>query len=225
MVVPVLNEMAELPDRVAYFRALESQVCELVFVDGGSDDGTRDYLLSENFHCIEAPAGRAMQMNAGAAETKAECIVFHHVDTLLPVGAIDLLSKSDFQWGAFNVALDHKGLIYSWISAGINFRTRVSGVATGDQCLFVRRSIFEQLNGFAPIVLMEDVEFCRRARKLSKLWLMPLSVVTSARRWQKHGPIRTIILMWYLQLIFRLGASPEAIHRRYYPNRQKHLRK
>jgi rSAM/selenodomain-associated transferase 2 len=216
VVVPVLNEMESLPARLAYFSELSAAGCEVIFVDGQSRDQSAAYIASQGFACVSACKGRASQMNLGAEQSMGDVIIFHHLDSTIPLSSLPKLRQSNFRWGAFAIELDDPGLIYRWVGLGINFRTRLTGLATGDQSLFMQRDFFRELNGYAAIDLMEDVEFSRRARKRAKLFLIGQKARTSARRWRKNGPLRTILLMWYLQLLFRLGVSPTYIHRRYY---------
>jgi rSAM/selenodomain-associated transferase 2 len=158
-------------------------------------------------------------MNAGAARARTDLLLFLHADTALPNGALDAIEAATrgaaFAWGRFDVSLDSPRRTLKLVAAMINLRSRLSGIATGDQALFMTRATFQHVNGFAPIALMEDVDLSKRLKRLARPHCLHLKVTTSARRWESRGVWRTIFLMWRLRLAYFFGASPDALARRY----------
>ena len=222
VVMPTLNE--ERGVERALLRALASPFHEIVVVDGGSRDGTRDVVasLQATWPCVKAVTsepGRARQMNAAAALCSGDVLLFLHADTLLPGGALaaieTALTDARCVGGRFDVAFDPDTGWGRLIARMMNWRSRWSGIATGDQALFVRRAVFERLRGFADLPLMEDVEFSRRLKREGRLASLPIKVVTSFRRWEKDGPLRTILLMWTLRTLYWLGIHPRVLAGRY----------
>ena len=166
-----------------------------------------------------ADRGRARQMNAGAAEAKSDILLFLHADTQLPpdsrVAIEQSMENPQCVWGRFDVQFeDDRG--WAWvISRMINWRSRWSGIATGDQAIFVRRSIFEQMGGYVDIPLMEDLEFTRRLKRLGKVIPLQMKVTTSFRRWEQRGTLQTILHMWTLRFLYWVGLSPRTLHQFY----------
>jgi rSAM/selenodomain-associated transferase 2 len=158
-------------------------------------------------------------MNAGAAQATAEVLVFLHADTCLPpdaAGAITGgLARAGREWGRFDVHIEGRQPMLKVVAWMMNLRSRLSGICTGDQALFVRREVFEQLGGFPVIDLMEDIALSAKLRRRSAPLALREQVLTSGRRWEKHGVWRTIALMWWLRLRYFLGASPRALRRAY----------
>lgn len=155
--------------------------------------------------------GRARQMNLGAAQCSGDILIFLHVDTQLP--GVDLrecfsMAENELLWGWFRVRLDDEGLLLRVVAWMMNIRSGLTGVGTGDQAIFVQKSLFEQESGFAEIELMEDIELCRRLKRVTRPSILKQSVVTSARRWREGGAVRTIVRMWVLRLLYWLGVSP-----------------
>ncbi len=226
IIIPVLNEADSIAATLARLQPLRSRGAVVIVVDGGSHDDTpaRAAGLADGF--VAAARGRALQMNAGArseAAAAADVLLFLHADTRLPDDAdrivLRALSNSDRCWGRFDVTLDAAGWPLRVVETMMNLRSRATGIATGDQAIFIERSSFVALEGFAPIALMEDIDFCRRARRLSPPLALRDRVLTSARRWQRHGVWRTVLLMWRLRLAFFLGADPAQLARRYHDAR------
>lgn len=220
IVVPALDEAQNLqwllPDL-----ALRWPEAEVVVVDGGSRDATVEVVHRHaGVRCLASAPGRARQMNAGARATAGELLVFLHADTRLPDGALEAIQAAmrdpRVAGGRFDVAFDSLRPIMRATAALMNVRSRLSGIATGDQAIFVRRAAFEALGGFPDIPLMEDVEFSRRLKRRGRLARLRLRVTTSARKWEREGPVRTVLLMWALRLLYFLGASPRRLHRWYY---------
>ena len=217
VVIPVYKESPEVVARL--YNEVKSLGCEVIVVDGGSSDDTCETAAPLCDLLIRSERGRATQMNAGAARASTGLLLFLHADTALPNGALDAIEAStrgaEFAWGRFDVSLDSPRRALRLVAAMMNLRSRVSGIATGDQALFMTRETFQRVNGFAPIALMEDVDMSRRLKRLARPRCLRLKVITSARRWESRGVWRTIFLMWQLRLAFFLGASPDALARRY----------
>jgi rSAM/selenodomain-associated transferase 2 len=217
VVVPALDEAGGISRTLERLAPMRARGVEVVVVDGGSSDGTLAAAAPYADLCLSAPRGRALQMNAGAAAARGRTLLFLHADTLLPEDG-DLLAIEGMRgrgWGRFDVRLDGRGLVLRGVERGMNLRSRLTGIATGDQAIFVRRDWFEAARGFAPIPLMEDVELSRRLLALGRPACLRTPVVTSARRWRAHGPLRTVGLMWWLRWRYWRGESPEELARRY----------
>ena len=217
IVVPVLNEAAEIEAALQSLAPLRARGCEVIVVDGGSADDTLALAKSLADRTIAAPRGRASQMNAGGATAKGDVLLFLHADTRLPENAdalvIDALSRSRRAWGRFDVRFTKGALpLIAWT---MNVRSRLTGIATGDQAMFVTRKAFESVGGFPEIALMEDIALSARLKRISRSAFVSARVTTSPRRWQKHGTIRTILLMWRLRFAYFFGAPPEALARAY----------
>ena len=220
IVVPTLNEAAGI---VAFLHALQSlreRGVEIVLADGGSRDGTVAAATPMVDRVIAARRGRASQMNAGAAVCAGEVLLFLHADCTLPENADRLilhgLASSRRRWGRFDVRLSGTAIMLRIIERAMNLRSRLTGVCTGDQGLFVERALFEQSSGFPEIDLMEDVAFSARLRKAGLPLCLSDSLVTSSRRWEKHGIWRTMVLMWRLRLGYFLGAEPRRLSKIYH---------
>ena len=217
IVVPVLNEAAEIETTLQALAPLRTRGCEVIVVDGGSADDTLALAKSLADRTIAAPRGRASQMNAGGATAKGDVLLFLHADTRLPENAdalvIDALSRSRRAWGRFDVRFTKGALpLIAWT---MNVRSRLTGIATGDQAMFVTRKAFESVGGFPEIALMEDIALSARLKRISRSAFVSARVTTSPRRWQKHGTMRTILLMWRLRFAYFFGAPPEALARAY----------
>lgn len=226
IVVPVFNEIDCLEACVSHLRAYRNKGFEILLVDGGSSDATVDkiryYRDSEQIDgFITAQRGRAIQMNAGAALANSPWVLFLHVDTQLPSNVDDVIEvlghmrASNKYWGFFSVKLSGESVWFRIIERAMNLRSSLTRIATGDQVLLVDRGCFKTMEGFAAIPLMEDVEFCRRAKKQFTSYLIPFSVVTSSRRWENYGIFRTMLLMWSLRLQYWVGVPVEKLARQY----------
>ncbi|NVK37087.1 MAG: TIGR04283 family arsenosugar biosynthesis glycosyltransferase [Gammaproteobacteria bacterium] len=216
IIVPVFNEADQLTPLMNRLRLLQDRVTEIIIVDGGSDDGSFEKLSSE-FQVIQAEKGRANQMNAGAAQATSTWLIFLHADThLSPSHINDMISLASLsQWGRFDVKLDDSAWAFRIIEWFINRRSSLTSIATGDQCIFVRKRFFDELGGYASLPLMEDVEFCKRAKRQAKPVCLRKAVTTSARRWQQFGVLKTVLLMWKLRLYFWLGVSADDLAKQY----------
>ena len=216
IVVPVYNEAAQVISLVNRLDSLKDYVKDIIIVDGGSnDDG--DVTLAKHFTLIQSEKGRAQQMNAGAQLAQGTWIIFLHADTHLSASLLRAMvdQASLHQWGRFDVKLDARGFVFRVIEWFINHRSRLTGVATGDQCIFVRKRLFDELKGFTEIPLMEDVDFSKRAKKMAPPKCLKQTVITSARRWQTYGLVKTVLLMWQLRYAFWRGVSPEKLAEKY----------
>ena len=211
IVMPVLNEAAGIEAALRELAPYRRRSTEVIVVDGGSRDATAELARPLADRVIAGPRGRGVQMNAGAAVAQGDVLLFLHADTRLPGDAdrlvFDGLARSRRSWGRFNVRFDGGGLL-ALIALMMNLRSRLSGIATGDQAMFVTRAAFAAAGGFPPIALMEDVALSARLKRISRPLCLAARVTTSARRWQRHGVLRTILLMWKLRLAFYFGADP-----------------
>lgn len=214
IVVPVLDEAARIVAELEALQSLRAAGHEVIVVDGGSRDRSAELAAPLVDRVLRAPRGRALQMNAGARAARGEMLLFLHADTRLPPDAASaVLARGD--WGRFDVAIEGRHALLPVIARMMNLRSRLTGIATGDQAIFVRRTLFERLGGYAEIPLMEDVELSRRLRRVSRPVCLRLRAVTSGRRWEMRGVLRTVVLMWRLRLAYSLGADPHRLAERY----------
>lgn len=219
LIIPVLNEQAIIVDQLTKLQPLRNEGFEIIVVDGGSEDNTRQLASSLADKVLVTEKGRAGQMNAGAAYARGEFLVFLHLDSTLPANMVECVDRwhvTAIAWGFFPVRLSGEHPVFRIIERAICLRSEYSRVATGDQVIFLRREFFSAQGGFAAIPLMEDVELCKRLRKVTNPEIEKQPVITSSRRWQENGIIRTVILMWRLRLGYFLGESPERLVKRYY---------
>jgi rSAM/selenodomain-associated transferase 2 len=220
IVIPVLNEVANL-ERLLPELARTCPEAEAIVVDGGSTDGTQDVVRRvPRVALIVAERGRARQMNAGAERASGEALLFLHADTTLPPGAqaavLDALRDPMVVGGRFDVRFDNPRPMFRLVATMMNIRSRLTGVFTGDQGIFVRRDTFEATGGYPAIPLMEDVAFSRLLKRQGRLACLSLRVNTSARKWEREGVLRTILLMWALRFLYLVGVQPVRLHRWYY---------
>lgn len=228
VIIPTLNEESIVSQTLVALHHFRFD--EIFIVDGGSDDQTpgvaQSYLQgisSGQTRTLLSEKGRARQMNAGAAEARSDILLFLHADTQLPPTARDDIQEAmlnpHYLGGRFDVRFENdQG--WAWvISRMMNLRSRLSGIFTGDQAFFIRRSVFQDLGGFADIPLMEDIELSHRLKQRGATVALPSKVTTSFRRWERHGIVRTIIQMWLFRLLYWLGMSPEKLHGYYAPIR------
>ena len=220
IVVPALDEAANLswllPDLASRWPE-----AEVVVADGGSTDGTAALLAQHRtVRLIAARRGRGRQMNAGASATNGAALLFLHADTRLPAGALEAIEQAlrdpAVVGGRFDVSFDTRVAVLRVVAWLMNARSRLTGIATGDQTIFVRRTVFDAMGGFPELPLMEDIAFSARLKRRGRLACLRLRVSTSARKWEREGPIRTIALMWLLRFLYLCGVSPARLHRWYY---------
>lgn len=218
VVVPVLNEASTLALVLQALQPLRARGHGLIVVDGGSVDASATVVAPWCDQFARAPRGRACQMNAGAALSQADVLLFLHADTLLPPTALEDIQRAIDQgalWGRFDVRIVGQSVWLPMVAALMNARSRLSGIATGDQAMFVRRATFESLGGFAALPLMEDVELSTRLRALARPACLRSRVQTSGRRWDQNGAWRTIFLMWRLRWRYWRGESAHHLARAY----------
>ncbi len=219
IIVPMFNEAPGLPGLLARLSVLARQGCEVLIVDGGSDDGSVELVERAGFRVLASPKGRARQMNLGAARATGDVLLFLHADTLLPEGALttvrQTMLKTAALWGRFDVLIDGAHPMLRVIARLMNLRSRWTGIATGDQAIFVTRKAFEAVGGYPDQPLMEDIELSRRLRALARPAYIPTPVLTSGRRWESRGVWRTILLMWRLRWAYWRGTPAEQLAQRY----------
>lgn len=218
IVVPVRNEAPGIARYLAPLQVLRGQGHTVIVVDGGSTDATADIAAPLCDVLLQAPAGRASQMNAGARHGDSGVLLFLHADTLLPANAMEQVEfaiNACALWGRFDVTIQGRSRWLPLIGAMMNLRSRLTGIATGDQAIFVRRDTFESLGGFASIPLMEDIELCKRLRAFAWPACLHARVQTSGRRWDERGALRTMVLMWRLRWRYWRGESAQHIAEAY----------
>jgi rSAM/selenodomain-associated transferase 2 len=222
IIVPALREAANLARLLPALRAA-APGAEIIVADAGSDDGTREVAARvPGVTVLTCERGRARQMNAGARAARGDALLFVHADTALPTGFEAAIARAladpGVVAGRFDVRLDNPRWPFRMIASLMNLRSRLSGISTGDQALFVRRDAFEALGGFPDIPLMEDIEITRRLKRRGRQAALRERVTTSARKWEREGVARTIGLMWTLRFLYACGVSPARLHRWYYRN-------
>ena len=220
IVIPALNEAHGLAGVLQALAPLQASGTQVIVADGGSTDNTAALARAAGAWVVLSPQGRARQMNAGAAHAAAHTLLFLHADTQLPPNADQLIAKALATgslpvWGRFDVRIDGKSCWLPLVAQLMNWRSRLSSVATGDQALFMTRAAFDAVGGFPVQPLMEDIEMCGRLRVLSRPACLHERVVTSGRRWDTRGVWRTIWLMWRLRLAYWRGAAPDQLAQRY----------
>ena len=217
IVIPVLNEAAIIVAALRALAPLRARGAEIIVADGHSRDGTAR--LAEPFadRIITVRRGRGAPLNAGAALGTGDALLFLHADTILPDNADRLIDAALIHraWGRFDLRIAGSHPLLTVIAHMINWRSRLTGVATGDQAIFVTREAFEAVGGFPDLPLMEDVAISRRLKRLCRPFCIATPAVTSGRRWERNGVLRTILLMWRLRLSYYLGAEPELLARLY----------
>jgi rSAM/selenodomain-associated transferase 2 len=217
VIVPALNEEQGIGETLR--RARQPGVREIIVVDGGSVDNTRVRAHELADLVLSAPRGRAAQMNFGAARASGDILLFLHADTLVPDGFAQAIAAACREpgiiGGRFDVTLTPSSPLLRLTGELMNWRSRLSRIATGDQGIFIRRDVFTQLGGYADIPLMEDIDLSRRMKRAGRIACLPQRVTTSARRWRTRGVVRTILLMWCLRALYLFGVSPSRLRRLY----------
>lgn len=220
--MPVLNESGLIAYSLAALAPLRRRGAEVIVADGGSGDDTATIASPHCDRVVRSGRGRAVQMNAGAAVASGEVLLFLHADTRLPADAerliVDGLNASGRHWGRFDVRLSGRHPLLRVVESMMNLRSRLTGIATGDQGLFVTRAAFAACGGFPAIALMEDIAISAALKHIGPPLCLRARVLTSSRRWEQRGILRTIVLMWHLRLRYFLGADPSELARVYYGN-------
>jgi rSAM/selenodomain-associated transferase 2 len=220
IVVPILDEGALALDLVRRLAGLRAAGHELILVDGGSRSLPVDALASRVDRLLVSPPGRALQMNRGASLAQGDVYWFLHVDSRIPRGAEHEIAGAlggTPGWGRFDICLSGGHPLLRLVERMMNWRSRFSGIATGDQGIFIHRALFERVGGYPDQPLMEDVEISRRLKRLARPHCLRARLTTSSRRWEQAGVLRTILLMWGLRLAYWLGVSPARLASLYRP--------
>lgn len=219
IIIPTLNEASGIKKCLLALQPLRQQQCQIIVADGGSYDTTVAIAGPLVDVVINTDKGRAKQMNAGAKLANNKTLLFLHADTFLPANTLKLILqslKNEQHWGRFDVQLKGKHSLLTIIAFMMNWRSRLSGIATGDQAIFVSKHDFKQIGGYPDIALMEDIGLCQRLNKLSAPVCLRAKVITSSRRWEDNGICKTILLMWWLRTGFFLGVAPATLAKLYY---------
>lgn len=217
IIMPARNEAAQIVASLLPLQSLRGEL-EIIVVDGGSTDNTAALAAPLCDQLLHSAPGRARQMNAGAAAASAEILLFLHADTQLPANFMQLIEQAlgeEKRWGRFDVELQPSSPLLHLVARMMNWRSRLTGVCTGDQGIFVQRRLFTELGGYADLPLMEDIELSKRLRRYNKPVCLQPALTTSSRRWQQHGTLRTVVLMWWLRALYWLGVSPQRLAKWY----------
>ena len=218
IIIPVLNEEINLPEVLNKLQPFRSKGHEVVIVDGGSSDNSLMLAQQGADLVIVSKAGRALQMNSGAAVATGDIFLFLHCDTMLPDKALKNIAdnyQGEDYWGRFDVRLSGNKFVFRIIERLMNLRSRLTSIATGDQAIFIERKLFNLLGGFPEIALMEDIAICALLRKQSSPVCIKQKVMTSSRRWESNGVLATVLLMWKLRLLYFFGVSADKLSRKY----------
>jgi rSAM/selenodomain-associated transferase 2 len=223
IIIPCLNEEDGISASLDALVAMRARGVEVIVVDGGSTDRTAERARPGADIVVASACGRALQMNAGARRARGDVLLFLHADSRLPPDADALvasgLASTRRVWGRFDVTIVGRHAFLPVIAVAMNMRSRLTGIATGDQAIFVQREVFERIGGYPAIRLMEDIALTRALKRESPPLCIARKVVTSGRRWEKHGVARTILLMWRLRLAYTFGADPDELAMRYVPHK------
>lgn len=218
IIIPTLNEAKCIEKTLGALQPYRGENLEIIVVDGGSHDGTTGLINSLTDLSLESTRGRANQMNFGASKASGNYLMFLHADTRVPENAFESLKNTLSQgaiWGRFDITLSGKQLPLRVVELLMNWRSRWSGIATGDQAIFVRSDAFKNVGGFPGIALMEDVALSKKLKHIAKPKCLNEKVISSSRRWETHGILRTILLMWSLRLKYFLGIDAAQIAKEY----------
>ena len=220
-IIPTLNEASVIGELLQSLQTYRRHGHKVLVVDGGSCDMTAQVAQPLADKVIMAKRGRAHQMNAGATIASEQILAFVHADTRLPADADRLLLEATKEqqdsWGRFDIKLSGKGWPLRIIERSMNWRSRLTGIATGDQAIFVTRALFDEIGGYPEIGLMEDIALCRALKRKSGPLCLPQKAISSSRKWETDGVWQTVWLMWRLRLTYLLGADPRRLAARYYP--------
>jgi len=218
IVIPTLNESDQIELCLNKLQSLRNRGHEIIVVDGGSNDNTVSLASPLSDRIIQSEKSRSIQMNTGAAAASGHCILFLHVDTVLPEDVPGLFSRiKDIEnvWGRFDIRLSGRARLFRIVEKCMNIRSRLTGIATGDQVIFVGKELFNKVNGFPEIALMEDIAISRLLINYSKPVCLSEKVVSSSRRWEKNGIMKTIIKMWILRLLYYFQYNTNKLAKHY----------
>lgn len=219
IIIPVLNEENSIKKFLQQLQSYRKLGHEVIVVDGGSQDKTCTIASALADKVIESQPGRAIQMNSGTKQAQFNVLWFLHADTVISENAIDniqqVLTENGKNWGRFNIKLSGSNILFRVIEFMINIRSRVTGIATGDQGIFVNRKTFESVGGYSDLPLMEDIDLSKKLKKISKPICLKEKLTTSSRRWEKNGIFSTVLLMWRLRLLYWIGVSADRLSRQY----------
>ncbi|MCK5888659.1 MAG: TIGR04283 family arsenosugar biosynthesis glycosyltransferase [Methylococcales bacterium] len=210
MIIPTLNEADNIEACLLALQSIRPQ-CEVIVVDGGSFDNTLQIARLLADKVLSSDKGRAKQMNIGAKQAMGEMLIFLHADTFLPANALTLIGQTCETWGRFDIQLQGKSYGLSVVSALMNIRSRLTSIATGDQVIFVHRQLFDSIDGYPDIALMEDISLSAQLKKITPPICLREKVISSGRRWEKFGVFKTILLMWGCRLRYFFGESPDVL--------------
>lgn len=210
IIIPTLNEGGNIQACLLALQSIRNQ-SEIIVVDGGSVDDTIEISSPLVDKLIVSAKGRAKQMNAGATQATGKVLVFLHADTFLPDNALALMSQTNHGWGRFDIQLKGKVVMLKVVATFMNWRSRLTGIATGDQVIFVSKQLFDAVDGYSDIALMEDIDLCAKLKKISPPRCLDATVVSSGRRWEQFGMFKTILLMWSLRLRYFFGENPDVL--------------
>ena len=217
IIIPVRNEASHLPSLLNALQKRKSDNTEVIVVDGCSEDDTLNVICQKKNRILRSEPGRAQQMNTGARHAKGKYLWFLHADSKVDFDFESIIESGlkNKKWGWFNIRLSNTKIIFRVIESMMNYRSKITSVATGDQGIFIHKNIFIEQGLFPSIALMEDVKFSKKIRSSESPFISDTPLETSARRWEENGPIRTIFKMWTLRLLFFLGASPNWLDKQY----------
>jgi rSAM/selenodomain-associated transferase 2 len=213
IIIPTLNEELSVEPCMTALQSLRD-CCEIIVVDGSSADNTKRLAKPLADKVLSSEKGRAIQMNAGAESATGEVLIFLHADTFLPQGTLDHITQAingNRQWGRFDVKLSGSHPMLKVVAFFMNWRSRLTGIATGDQVMFVNKNVFESVGQYPVIPLMEDIALCKKLKKLSQPICLKAKVISSGRRWEQFGVFKTILLMWSLRLRYFLSEDPQTL--------------
>lgn len=214
IIIPTLHEEKSIPSCLLALQSLRS-CCEIIVVEAGNtDDSPGASIAALVDKLLTSEKGRALQMNKGAEQATGEVLIFLHADTYLPENALSLIQQqisSNRPWGRFDIQLSGHSFMLKVIAWMMNRRSRLTGIATGDQVIFVRQDVFAAAGRYPEIALMEDIALCKALKKISPPLCLKAKVTSSARRWEQFGIFKTILLMWSMRLRYFCGADPQTL--------------